>query len=169
MSDELVELRYRGPVTVGTPGCVRLHDRDGGLSELIWDAVGEAGWLGHVIGLKPTLDLTMRVPGPSRDEPKPTAELSPLPGEFRRPTEPGRVAPDGSVSQHYVGPVHPRSARGLRLVEVERRAEDFDSYENLLFAAAGKAGWMPPNPYEGCSAEIADVEITVRITAHIGE
>ena len=68
-----------------------------------------------------------------------------------------------------MGPLHARAVRGLRLKESERRPEDFDSYENLLFAAAGEAGRLPPDPYEGCSVKIADVEIIVRITPFVGE
>jgi hypothetical protein len=169
MSEEMVELRYRGAVTVGTPGRVRLHDRDGGLSELIWDAVGEAGWVGRRIWLKPTLDLMMRVPGPSGDQPNPPTKLSPLPGSSRRPTEPGHVAPDGSVSRQYIGPLHPRAGRGLVLTQTEWRPEDFESYENLLFAAAGMAGWLPPDAYKGCGADIPDVVITARLTRYGGE
>jgi hypothetical protein len=162
----MVELRYRGPVTVGSPGRARLHGRDGGLSQLIWDVLGKAGWLGHIIGLKPTVDLMMRVPGPKGERPTPAPELSPLPGGSRRPTESGRVALDGSVSRRYVGPLHPRAVQRLRLVEAEWRVEDFDFYEDMLFAAAGKAGWLPADPYDGCVVEIADVEILVSLTRY---
>jgi hypothetical protein len=166
MTEEMGQARYRGTVTVGSPGRVRLHGREGGISQLIWDALENAGWLSHVAGLEPTLDLFMRVPGLSGGSTSPASGLSPLPGRPRRPAEPGRADSDGSVSRRYIGPLHPRGVPGLRLVETEWRGGDFDSYEDLLFAAADKAGWLPADPYDGCNVEIADVEIRARVTPY---
>jgi hypothetical protein len=50
MAEHAVEVRYRGPVTVGSPGRAYLTDRAGGMVEFIWHAMVEASWLGHAAG-----------------------------------------------------------------------------------------------------------------------
>lgn len=50
---EPVQLRYRGGVTIGSPGRVRFHDRSGGLSDFIWQALADSGWVGHHTSERP--------------------------------------------------------------------------------------------------------------------
>jgi len=40
VSDKVVQVRYSGRATVGSPERARLRDRDAGVSDLIWDALG---------------------------------------------------------------------------------------------------------------------------------
>jgi hypothetical protein len=162
MSEDVLQVRYRGPATVGSPGRAHLHDRDEGIGEFIWDALGRAGWLGETVGVKPTVELCIRVP-PAPVPSSVTASRFPVrPGGQRRLGEPGTVSDEGVVIQRYEGPLHGRAVPGLRLVEPESRVEDFDVYEDMLYTAAVTAGWLSPEG-AGQVNEVLAVDILVRI------
>ncbi len=42
------EVRYDGPATLGGYGRARLHDRVGGIDEMLWEALDGAEWVGEV-------------------------------------------------------------------------------------------------------------------------
>jgi hypothetical protein len=160
--DDGVEMRYRGRVTVGSPGRARFHDRDGGLSELIWDALGQAGWLGQFAQVKPIIELVISVPQASGSGAAPNT--TPLPGGVRRERERGRVADDGMVWKRYVGPLHARAAGpGVRLVASEWRVEDFNSLEDMLYTVATQAGWLSASGRRQDASEISDADILIRV------
>ena len=92
---------------------------------------------------------------------------APLPGGPRREGELGWVEEDGTVCQRSVGPLHPRAAgRGVRLVESERRAENFDSFEDMLYTAAVHAGWLPSRDQPPVVGQIPEADILIRIARH---
>ena len=133
------------------------------MSELIWNALIEAGWLGHVAGLAPILELVIRVPpadGQGRDEPP---RFAPRPGGPRRQRKGGRVGEDGVISQHYVGPLSAVAPR-VRLVGSEARPEDFDTFEDMLYSATVRAGWLTVDDHRQAICEMPDVDIVVRVT-----
>ena len=113
VSDGLVQVRYRGPVTVGSPGRAHLRDRDDGISELIWDALAQAGWLGHRSGIQPTIEVCIRVAAALTSRETATPDTAPRPGGSRRGGEPGRIGDDGTAYQRYEGPLHARAARAF--------------------------------------------------------
>lgn len=160
MSNEWAQVRYRGAVTVGSPGRVYLHDRDGGLVDLVWEALGQAGWLEHKTGIKPTVDAQIRVsPAPaSRHAGAP--HFAPLPGGVRRDRERGWADNSGAAYQRYVGPL-PRFVPGIRLVDGERRAEDFDFLEDMIYKAVTHAGWSVE---DHTAVEVPDIELLIGIT-----
>ena len=156
-------MRYHGGVTVGSPGRARLHDRDGGLHELIWDALGQAGWLGQTAHLRPIIDLVIQVvPAPAGAVPI-APRFAPRPGRRRREGERGWVADDGRLCQAYEGPLHGRAAAGVRLVEGEWNVEDFDAFEDMLYTAAMCAGWVHVANQSHAIGEVPDVEVRIRI------
>lgn len=123
VSDGAVQVRYRGHATVGSPGRARLRDRDAGISDLIWDALGKAGWLGRRTGIESAIEVCIRVAvaPPSRERPTPSSV--PRPGGGRRARERGRIGDDGAAYQRYEGPLHVRAVAGIWLEESERRAD----------------------------------------------
>jgi hypothetical protein len=168
ITDSLVEIevKHHGGVAVGSPGRARLEDREGGLADLIWELVEKAGWVGqHTAQLNPVMSLAMCVPAaPGRSE-MPSPRVALLPGGPRRMTEVGRVREDGSVLRRYHGDLHPQaSLRGVVLVESENRREDFDIFENMLYAAAVRTGWLSGNRERQEAALISGVEIVVGAT-----
>lgn len=164
--DEVVEVRYRGWVTVGSPGRARLHGHDGGISGLIWYALGRTGWLGHTARLKPTIELVIRVaPAPAGGRCT-FLRSAPLPGGQRQMGEHGRVEHDGTVHQAYIGPLHRRASVGVRLVESERRPEDYDSFEDMLYTAAVHTGWLPAYDRPPVVGEVPEADILIRIARH---
>lgn len=162
LSDELAQVRYQGLTTIGSPGRAFFHDRNGGISELIWDALAEAGWHGHTAGIEPTIAVCMRVAPPRAPSETNMPGRRLLPGGPRREGERGRITDDGVAYQRYEGPLHAWAVRGIRLVDSERQAEDFDYLEDMLYTAAIRAGWLSGTrqPF----AVIPDVEILIGIT-----
>lgn len=166
-----VELRYVGTVTVGSPGRARLHARAGGLTNFIWQALSDSGWLGHpTVDLQPTIELSMCLPPAPQPAQHGPVRVEFLAGGTRRVWEPGAVGEDGSVHQRYGGPLHSRAARsGFRLVESEGRPEDFDVFEDLLYTAAVHAGWLTDAQGPMTAADIPGVEIIIRLPATTSE
>lgn len=166
---EPVELRYHGGVTVGSPGRARLHGRDGGLSDFIWAAIADSGWVGHHTSERPScwLKLSIRLPPP----PEPTLtmprRLTPLQGGPRRQGEVGTREADGTVRIGYSGPVKRRAwGPGVWLLESDRRPEDYDGIEDQLYTAAIQAGWLPNTPDQTSYADIPDADIVIRVPRH---
>jgi hypothetical protein len=56
-----VEVHYDGPATLGGSGKARLHDRVGGIGEMVWEALDGAGWVGEVATLRMTVALRVGV------------------------------------------------------------------------------------------------------------
>jgi hypothetical protein len=54
-----------------------------------------------------------------------------------------------------------RAVTGVLLVESERRPEDWDALEDMLYTAGVRAGWLEANQVSG--AEVPDTEIMIRI------
>ena len=164
VSAGVVHVRYQGRVTVGSPGRAHLRDRDAGISDLIWDALAQAGWLGHTSGIQPTIEVCIRVaPAPTSREPA-TPHTAPRPGGRRREGERGRIRDDGAAYQRYEGPLHARAVPGIGLIDSERRADDFDYLEDMLYSAALRAGWLSGDAQKQTVAEVPDVDILIGIT-----
>jgi hypothetical protein len=82
--------------------------------------------------------------------------------------EPGAVSKDGSVSLHHFGSLKGRSGGPwVRLVESERRDDDFDSFENDLYMAAVQAGWVAIDGQQSVG-EVQDADILVCIPRYSG-
>lgn len=157
-----VEVEYRGPATLGGSGRARLHDRVGGIAEMLWEALDGAGWVGETVSLRTTVSLRVGVTAVAAERPEQRARLEPLPGRVRRPGEKGRVDDQGVAWQQSVGPLNGRAAGpGYRLLESERRPEDLEFGEDLLYAAAVRAGWLGREPGE--VAEVPDVQISIGV------
>jgi hypothetical protein len=133
------------------------------MSQLIWDTLVSAGWLGHTAGLQPILELVIRVApadGPGRDA---VPRFSPRPGGRRRQRKGSRVGEDGVISQHYVGPLWAVAPR-VRVVEGEARPEGFDTFEDMLYSATVRAGWLTADDHRQAVREVPDADIVVRVT-----
>jgi hypothetical protein len=133
------------------------------MSQLIWNAMVEAGWLGHTVGLQPILEVVIRVApedGSGRDA---MPRFAPRPGGPRRQRKGGRVGEDGVICQHYVGPLWAVAPR-VRVVAGEARTEDFDTFEDMLYSAAVRAGWLAADDHRQAVCEVPDVDIVVRVT-----
>jgi len=156
-----VRLGWRGRATVGSPGHAQLGDRDQGISELIWQVLARAGWLGHRSGVRPAIVVCIRVPAARRSRERATARTVLRPGGPRREGELGRTGDDGVAYQRYEGPLHVRAVPGIWLNDSERRAEDFDYLENMLYTAALRSGWLSRDPQGPPVAEVPDALIGV--------
>ena len=154
-----IALSFRGSVTLGSPGRARLHDRPGGLSDFIWQALSDAGWMGRIARLHPLIELSVSVPRATALTAP--AVLRPLDGGPRSLRERGRSTDDGRVHQGYGGPLNAKAIKGLRLTDSERRPDDYDSFEDMLYTAAFHAGWLAPN--HTSHADLPDVEIVIRV------
>ena len=88
------------------------------------------------------MELRIRVAPPRAGEGTGVVSVAPEPGGERSPGERGRRLDDGTVCQGYMGPLHRRAVLGVRLIDSERRADDFDVFEDMLYTAAMHAGWV---------------------------
>lgn len=164
MAGDMVRLRYWGTVSVGSPGRARLHQGEAALGDLIWDALGQAGWLGHTEKLRPLGRLVVSMAPCQTPGSTPMPRIESRLGPPRKPGEPGRRDDDGRIRQELHGPLHARGiGPGVRLVEDERRDEDFDFFENALYRCAATAGWLTVEPTGQIIGEIPDVEIIVEV------
>ncbi len=69
-----------------------------------------------------------------------------------------------------LGPRPPRSHRPIlrqALSARERRAEDFDYLEDMLYTAALRAGWLAGAAQREAAAELPDVDILIGITRRV--
>lgn len=157
-----VELRYEGPATLGGSGRARLHDRVGGIGGMVWEALDGAGWVGEVATLRMTVALRVGVAAAPAAAPGRRARFEPLPGRARRLGEKGRIDDHGVAWQQRVGPLNGRAAGpGYRLLESERRPEEFEFGEDMLYTAAVQAGWLKGDPGE--VVDVPDVRIAVSV------
>ena len=155
-----VEVHYDGPVTLGASGRARLHDRVGGIGEMVWEALAAAGWVGELATVHMT--VAVRVGVAPAIAPRRPARFEPLPGRARRLGEKGRIDDDGVAWQQRVGPLNGRAAGpGYRLLESERRSEEFEFGEDMLYTAAVQAGWLAGHPDE--VVDVPDVRIAVSV------
>jgi hypothetical protein len=164
VSDAFVRLGWRGRATVGSPGRAQLGDRDQGISELIWDVLARAGWLGQRSGVRPAIVVCVRVPAARRSREGTAARTVLRPGGPRREGELGRIGDDGAAYQRYEGPLHVRAVPGIWLIDSERRPEDFDYLEDMLYTAALRTEWLSRDPQGPPLAEVPDVEILIGVT-----
>jgi hypothetical protein len=159
---DAVEVEYEGPATLGGSGRGRLHDRTGGIGEMLWEALGIAGWVGEMVSIRTTVSLRVGVAAAPETRPKRRTRLEPLAGGARRFGERGWIDDQGVAWQQSVGPLNGRAAGpGYRLSESERRTEELEFGEDLLYTAAVHAGWLSGEPDE--VADIPDVRITVSV------
>lgn len=159
---DAVQVEYRGPATLGRSGRARLHDRVGGLGEMLWEALDQAGWVGEIVSLRAAVSLRVGVSAAPAERPKQRAQLEPLPGRVRRLGEKGSVDAHGVAWRQFAGPMNSRAAGpGYRLSASERRPENFEVGEDLLYAAAVCAGWLGEEPDE--IADVPDVQITIGV------
>jgi hypothetical protein len=94
--------------------------------------------------------------------------LSPLPGAERKRGEKGWVDEDHQACQGYEGPLNGRAAGpGYQLLEGERRPEDLEFGEDMLYTAAIRAGWLSADRED--VADVPDVHIKVGITSRRAE
>jgi hypothetical protein len=157
-----VEVHYEGSATLGGSGRARLHDRVGGIGEMLWEALEGAGWVGEVATLRMTVALRVGVAPAPAIAPRRSARFEPLPGRARRLGEKGQIDDHGVAWQERVGPLNIRAAGpGYRLLECERRSEDLEFGEDTLYTAAVRAGWLVGEPSEG--VDVPDVRITVSV------
>jgi hypothetical protein len=163
MTPEVLEAEYRGPATIGAWGRARFQDRAGGIGEMVWEALRRAGWIGESVGIRTTVFLRIRVAFVPEEQPPTRSQVEPLPGAKRRRVGKGWVDEDQMACQVYEGPLNGRAAGpGYRLLEAERRPEDLEFGEDMLYAAAIRAGWLSGDGAE--AADVPDVHITVGVT-----
>jgi hypothetical protein len=157
-----VEVDYEGPATLGGSGRGRLHDRAGGIGEMLWEALAGAGWVGEVATLRMTVCLRVGVAAALSTGPKQPARFDSLPGGVRQLGETGWVDDQGVAWQQYAGPLNGRAAGpGYLLLESERRPEELEFGEDMFYTAAVRAGWLAGGPDE--VVEVPDVRITVSV------
>ena len=92
-----VQVDYRGAVTLGASGRARLHEREGGINEMVWEALGRAGWIGEMVGLRTMLFLPVRVGRAPEVLPPTHSQHEPLPGRARHRGEKGWIDQDEMV------------------------------------------------------------------------
>ena len=156
------EVHYYGSATIGGSGRAHLHGRVGDLENMVWEALAGAGWVGEMATLHATVALRMGVPSAPASAPTISRRREPLPGPARRLGEMGRIDACGVAWQQRVGPLNGRAAgRGYRLLESERRPDDLEFGEDMLYTAAVQAGWLTGAPDE--VAEVPDVRIAVSV------
>jgi hypothetical protein len=107
--------------------------------------------------------LRIRVAFVPEEQPPTGSQVEPLPGAKRRRVGKGWVDEDQMACQVYEGPLNGRAAgHGYRLLEAERRPEDLEFGEDMLYTAAIRAGWLSGDGTE--AADVPDVHITVGVT-----
>jgi hypothetical protein len=159
---DAVAVEYEGPATLDRSGRGRLHDRVGGIGEMLWEALDRAGWVDEVVSIRTTVSLRVGVAAAPATRPKQRAQLEPLPGGVRRLGEKGWIDDQGVAWQQSVGPLNGRAAGpGYRLSASERRPEELEFGEDMLYTAAVRAGWLVGEPDE--VADVPDVQITVSV------
>lgn len=167
---DAVTVEYEGPATLGRSGRGRLHDRVGGIGEMLWEALDRAGWVGEVVSIGTTVSVRVGVAAAPATRPKQRAQLEPLPGGVLEPLpggvcrlgEKGWLDAQGVAWQQSLGPLNRRAAGpGYRLSASERRPEELEFGEDLLYTAAVRAGWLVDEPDE--VADVPDVRITVSV------
>ena len=164
MSPEVVEVGYRGPATIGASGRAQLQDRAGGIGEMVWEALSRAGWIGEMVGVRTTVFLRIRVAVVPEGRPPTGSNVDLLPGAKRKRGGKGWVDEDQMACQAFVGPLNGRAAGpGYRLLEGERRSEDLELGEDMLYTAAIRAGWLSGNGAE--VADVPDVHIIVGVAS----
>jgi hypothetical protein len=145
-----------------------LHDRAGGIGEMVWETLGRAGWIGETVGLRTIVFLRIRVAFVPELQPPRRSEGDVLPGAKRKRGEKGWVDEDQMACQSFEGPLNGRAAGpGYRLLEGERRPEDLEFGEDMLYTAAIRAGWLSGDGGE--VADVPDVHITVGVTSRQDE
>ena len=90
-----VEFQYEGPATVGGSGRARLHDRVGGIGEMLWEALDGAGWVGEEASFLMTVGLRVGVAAAPATGSRQSARFQPLPGRVRRLGQKGRIDDQG--------------------------------------------------------------------------
>ena len=55
-----VVVLYEGPATLGRSARGRLHDRVGGIGEMLWEALDRADWVGEVVSIRTTVFVACR-------------------------------------------------------------------------------------------------------------
>ena len=156
------EVHYYGSATIGGSGRARLHDRVGDLENMVWEALAGAGWVGEMATLRTTVALRMGVPPAPAGASTVCRRGEPLPGRARRLGEMGPLDDRGAAWQQRVGPLNDRAAgRGYRLLESERRPDDLEFGEDMLYTAAVQAGPLTGAPDE--VVEVGDVRIAVSV------
>jgi hypothetical protein len=159
---DAVEVEYEGPATLGRSGRGRLHDRVGGIGEMLWEALDRAGWVGETVSLRTTVSLRVGVAAAPATRSTQPARFEPLPGSVRRLGEKGWIDDQGVTWQQSVGPLNGRAAGpGYRLLESERRPEELEFGEDMLYTAAVQAGWLVGEPDE--VLEVPHVRITINV------
>ena len=109
------------------------------------------------------------VPAPSESRQTVAEPDAPLRGGSRREGERGRIGTDGAACQRYEGPLNAQAIRGIRLVESERRAEDPDYLEDMLYTAAIQVGWLPRDADGQAVVEVPDIEILIGVPGATAE
>jgi hypothetical protein len=131
---------------------------------MVWEAVGRAGWIGEMVGLRTTLFLRVRVGRAPEVLPPTHSQHQPLPGRARHRGEKGWIDQDEMVCQQSTGPLNGRAAGpGYCLTEGERHLENIEYGEDMLYTAAIRAGWLTGAEDE--IVEVPDVHITVGIAS----
>ena len=146
-----VELHYEGPVTLNAPLTVELRGRTGGISAMLWETLGAAGWVGKQTSPRMTVALRIGI----------------LPVAV--PKVPARHLLDGGWTDEHgvrwhqrVGALNGRAAGpGFRLVEDQLQPGELALGEPILRVAAIEAGWLTEDSRE--PAEIPNVWITVAV------
>jgi hypothetical protein len=129
---------------------------------MLWEALDGAGWVGEVASFLMTVGLRVGVAAAPATGFRQSARFEPLPGRVRRLGQKGRIGHQGVAWQRYLGPLNGRAAGpGYRLVKSERRPEELEFGEDMLYTAAVQAGWLGGEPGE--VVDVPDVRITVSV------
>ena len=111
---------------------------------MVREALGLAGSIGGTVGLRTIVFLRIRVGSVPEGRPAARSTVELLPGGERKRGEKGWIDEDHMACQGFEGPLEGRAAGpGYRLREDERRPEDLEFPEDMLYTAAiRQAGYL---------------------------
>jgi hypothetical protein len=165
VSEQLVQVRYDGLIVISARSTARLHDR-GDVKELLWEAIGKAGWHGETARLRPTIAFVIRIPpapGPRR---APASRPSTPPLTGRRFIEGGTTTRDGIICHRYEGPLLRRAVgAGVPLIRHQWEKCCFSFIEDMIYTAAIRAGWLSVDDANQTVA-VPAAQITIRVARH---
>lgn len=85
--------------------------------------------------------------------------------ESRVYREPGLVTSD-EIVQRYVGPLDARAVKAPRLVRSDRRPDEFEAVEDMLYTAAAYAGWLSPDQTGELRGDVQGADILFRVSPY---
>lgn len=166
MSEQLVQVRYDGLIVISARRRARLDDR-GEVKELLWEAIGKAGWHGQTARLRPTVEFVIRVPPAPAPRRAAASRPSTPPITQRRFVEGGTTTGDGTICHRYEGPLLRRAVgAGMPLTKGQWEKCCFSFFEDMIYTAAIRGGWLPVGSNQ--TVAVPSAQITIRVARHRG-